>query len=220
MYIEKLEEKKFQEEYGRILYLNGRVSDITNKIINADDAAKLQEAGLALKGFYDSGEYRENMTAYDNMRVRWVNKLSSMKKNALNRANTLSERVSEIESEPPIDLPTEEQQKKAVLLEKQTELQFNGNEVHDKTVIDNLMKSIQSGNIVSALAAAQIYRTHTELFRSGHRAEIYENMKTEAQKAQERLNQAELKALREQMVECQKTLFRCRNMEKQIAEKL
>ena len=64
MYIEKLEEKKFQEEYGRILYLNGRVSDITNKIINADDAAKLQEAGLALKGFYDSGEYRENMTAY------------------------------------------------------------------------------------------------------------------------------------------------------------
>ena len=218
---EKLEQMQWEREYGRVTYLNDRINAISQMIQNAnDDVVILQEAGLELVQFHESGDWKEAKTAYDNMKTQWLNKLASLKDNALKTSNTAATRVAEIEAEPPIDLPTNEQQQKAELLTRQIEMKLSGNKIHDKLIIDNLMKSVQMGNIVSALAAAESYEKHTELFHSGHRSEIYENMKTEAQKAQERLNKAELNNLHERMVDAQKTIFRCRTMENTLAKKL
>lgn len=220
MYVEKLEQMQYEKQYARIRYLNGRVNDIFTMIFNANSAADLQTAGLALKEFKESGEWKENVTAYDNMKRKWLDKLTYLKEDTLKRANTAFERVKEIESEPPIDLPTEEQQKKAEILARQIEFQFTGNKTQNKRLIDIHMKAVKSGNIVSALAMAEIYSNYTELFSLTQKKEIFENMKTEAQKAQERLNADEMQSMIEQQVECQKVLFRCRNMEKMIAENL
>ena len=140
--------------------------------------------------------------------------------NALNEANTSLQRAKDIESNPAIFPPTEEEQKKAEVLENQIEMQFSGNQMHDKAVIAKLMKAVESGNLLSALAATRLYKNHSDLFLPGNRPLIYKNAKTEAQKAQERLDKQEINHLRGKMVDAQKTIFRCRTMQTQIADKL
>ena len=217
---ERLERKAWDAEHGRITYLNEKINELKRGIREAASAEELQVVGLELKQFRESGDSKEVVTAYDGLKNAWVEKLSATLDNALNEANTSLQRVKEIESNPPIFPPTEEEQKKAEVLENQIEMQFSGNQMHDKTVIAKLMKAVESGNLLSALAATRLYKNHSDLFLPGNRPLIYKNAKTEAQKAQERLDKQEINHLRGKMVDAQKTIFRCRTMQTQIADKL
>ena len=217
---ERLERNAWQNEYGRVTYLNEKINELERGIREAASAAELQDVGLELRQFHDSGDSKEVVTAYDSLKNAWVEKLTSTLQKSLSEANTAAQRVKEIESNPAIFPPTEEEQKKAEILENQLELQLSGNQMHDKAVIAKLMKAVESGNLVSALAAGRLYKDHPDLFLPGNRSLVYRNSKTEAQKAQERLDEQEINHLRGQMVDAQKTIFRCRAMETQIADKL
>lgn len=217
---ERLERKAWDAEYGRVTYLNEKINELERGIREAVSAAELQAVGMDLKEFHDSGNSNEVVTAYDSLKNAWVEKLAATLEKAVNEANTASQRVKEIESNPAIFPPTEEEQRKAEALENQIELQLSGNQTHDKAVIADLMKAVEAENFVSALAAARLYKNHSDLFLPGNRPLIYKNAKTEAQKAQERLNEQEINHLRGQMVENQKAIFRCRTMQTQIADKL
>ena len=217
---ERLERNAWENEYGRVTYLNEKINELERGIREAATATELQAIGLKLKQFREAGDSGEVVTAYDSLKNAWVEKLTLTLQNALNEANTSLQRAKDIESNPAIFPPTEEEQKKAEVLENQIEMQFSGNQMHDKAVIAKLMKAVESGNIVSALAAGRLYKDHPDLFLPGNRSLIYRNSKTEAQKAQERLDEQEINHLRGKMVDAQKTIFRCRNMETQIADKL
>lgn len=217
---ERLERNAWENEYGRVTYLNEKINELERGIREAATATELQAIGLKLKQFREAGDSGEVVTAYDSLKNAWVEKLTLTLQNALNEANTSLQRAKDIESNPAIFPPTEEEQKKAEVLENQIEMQFSGNQMHDKAVIAKLMKAVESGNLLSALAATRLYKNHSDLFLPGNRPLIYKNAKTEAQKAQERLNEQEINHLRGKMVDAQKTIFRCRTMQTQIADKL
>lgn len=217
---ERLERNAWENEYGRVTYLNEKINELERGIREAATATELQAIGLKLKQFREAGDSGEVVTAYDSLKNAWVEKLTLTLQNALNEANTSLQRAKDIESNPAIFPPTEEEQKKAEVLENQIEMQFSGNQMHDKAVIAKLMKAVESGNLLSALAATRLYKNHSDLFLPGNRPLIYKNAKTEAQKAQERLDKQEINHLRGKMVDAQKTIFRCRTMQTQIADKL
>ena len=217
---ERLERNAWENEYGRVTYLNEKINELERGIREAATATELQAIGLKLKQFREAGDSGEVVTAYDSLKNAWVEKLTLTLQNALNEANTSLQRAKDIESNPAIFPPTEEEQKKAEVLENQIEMQFSGNQMHDKAVIAKLMKAVESGNLLSALAATRLYKNHSDLFLPGNRPLIYKNAKTEAQKAQERLDKQEINHLRGKMVDNQKTIFRCRTMQTQIADKL
>ena len=77
---ERLERNAWENEYGRVTYLNEKINELERGIREAATATELQAIGLKLKQFREAGDSGEVVTAYDSLKNAWVENVDLTKR--------------------------------------------------------------------------------------------------------------------------------------------